>query len=198
MIKGIIFDFGGVLFVNGTKKFIAYVSKKYNIDAEKVKGIIDGGIGSLYREAKITREEFWQRALKELKIKANIETLEKEWISGYQLITETRDLINELGKKYKIYYVSDNAKELSEQLNNRHNFRSWFESGILAYEAGVRKPNPKIYQMLIEKANINPSETIYIDDKEDNLLPPKEMGMQTLLFETPQKLREKLVDLSIL
>ena len=39
MIKAIIFDLGGVLFINGTKKFIISLSKEYNIDPEKVKGV---------------------------------------------------------------------------------------------------------------------------------------------------------------
>lgn len=197
-MKAIIFDLGGVLFVNGTKKFIISLSKKYNLDSEKVKGVIDGGIGSLYREAKITRDEFWRCALEELGIDENINTLEDEWIGGYELIEETKDLIIELGKKYKIYYVSDNAKELSEQLHKLHNFRSWFESGILAYEAGVRKPDPKIYEMLLKKAGLNAEETLYIDDKQDNLFPPAQMGMETILFETPDKLREKLLEMHIL
>lgn len=198
MIRAIVFDLGGVLFVNGTKKFINSLSNKYSLDPNKVKGVIDGGVGSLYREAKISRDEFWQRALDELDIKEDINTLEDEWISGYELIKETRDLILELSKKYKVYYVSDNAKELSEQLHKLHDFRSWFEGGILAYEAGVRKPDPKIYETLLKRANLDAKETLYIDDKQDNLLPPEKMGMQTILFETPEKLRKELLGIHIL
>lgn len=198
MIKSVIFDFGGVLFINGTKKFITSLSKKYNLDPEKVKGVLDGGIGSLYREAKISRDEFWERALQELGIEADIDLLEDEWISGYELIEETKELILVLRKKYKIYYVSDNARELSEQLNIKYNFRSWFDDGILAHEAGVRKPHPKIYEMILQKAKIVSQETLYIDDKQDNLIPPRDMGMQTILFDTPVKLKEKLTQLNIL
>lgn len=63
MIKAIIFDLGGVLFTNGTKKFIEDISARYNLDKEAVKDIMDGEIGSNYREAKITREEFWKQVL---------------------------------------------------------------------------------------------------------------------------------------
>lgn len=197
MIKAIIFDLGGVLFINGTKKFIMSLSKKYNIDLEKARDVIDGGVGTLYRENKISRDEFWERALKELLIEEDSDRLETEWINGYDLIEETKELILELKKKYKIYYVSDNAKGLSSKLNEKYDFRSWFDDGILAYEAGVRKPHPLIYEMLMHKAKLSPNEAIYIDDKKDNLFPSKEMGMQTILFESPEKLKEKLIKLRI-
>jgi HAD superfamily hydrolase (TIGR01509 family) len=198
MTKAIIFDLGGVLFINGTKKFINTLSTRYNIDSEKVKSVMDGGVGSLYREAKISRDEFWAQAIQELGIEGNIDLLEEEWINGYILMEETRDLIIKLRKKYKIYFVSDNAKELSEQLNKKTNFRNWFNGGVLANEAGVRKPHPKIYEMVLQKAEVSPNEALYIDDKEDNLFPPQKLGMQTILFETPQKLSEKLLQLGIL
>ncbi len=61
MIKVIIFDLGGVLFTNGTKRFVDLLSTRYRIDKEKIREIMDGEIGSLYREAKISRDAFWQR-----------------------------------------------------------------------------------------------------------------------------------------
>ena len=111
MIKAIIFDLGGVLFTNGTKQFISDISHKYNLEQELVRDVIDGELGSQYREAKISRDEFWNSLVDKLNIKEDIQILEDQWISGYELIEGTKDAIIDLAKKYKIYYLSDNVRE---------------------------------------------------------------------------------------
>lgn len=198
MTTTILFDLGGVLFTNGTKQFIQDISKKYNLEHDFVKNIMDGDLGSQYREAKITRDEFWKSALAKLNISENIDDLEDQWINGYELIEGTKDIILELAKKYKVYYLSDNVRERVDRINNKYNFLEWFEDGIFSHEVGVRKPNPAIYEYALKKANAQPETTIFIDDKQSALDPAKEMGITTILFEDPVKLRESLVQLGVL
>ena len=198
MIKAIIFDLGGVLFTNGTKKFIQDMSSKYDIDPEIVKNIMDGDIGSQYREAKITRDQFWEIVLEKLNINENIKTLEDRWISGYNLIEGTKDIILDLAKKYKVYYLSDNVRERVERINDRYNFLSWFDDGVFSHEVGIRKPNPEIYRYILEKALVLPEEAVFVDDKQSALDPAREMGIATILFESPDQLRQKLIDLEVL
>lgn len=198
MIKAIIFDLGGVLFTNGTKQFIQDISKKYNLDPELVKEIMDGDVGSQYREAKITRDEFWKIALEKLNLPENIDNLEEQWISGYELIEGTKDIILELAKKYKVYYLSDNVRERVDRINNKYNFLEWFEDGIFSHEVGVRKPNPEIYKYALKKARVNPNEAVLIDDKQSALEPAQEIGITSILFETPEQLRKKLTKIGII
>jgi epoxide hydrolase-like predicted phosphatase len=198
MVKAIIFDLGGVLFTNGTKQFISDISKKYNLDPESVKDVMDGVLGSQYREAKITRDKFWKAALEKLKIHEDIDVLEDQWINGYKLIEGTKDIILELAKKYKVYYLSDNVKERVDKINSKYNFLEWFEDGVFSHEVGVRKPNPEIYKYTLKKANVQPEEAVFIDDKQKALDPAKEMGITTILFETHEQLRHDLIVLNIL
>lgn len=198
MIKVIIFDLGGVLFTNGTKKFIEDISRKYGLNRELVKEIMDGDVGSQYREAKITRDEFWKIALEKLNIPESIDALEEQWISGYELIEGTKDIILELSKTYKVYYLSDNVRERVERIDNKYSFLTWFEDGIFSHEAGVRKPNPEIYKYVLRKAGVNPEEAVFIDDKQSALEPADKMGMKTILFKTPEELRENLIFIDVL
>jgi FMN phosphatase YigB (HAD superfamily) len=80
MIKAIIFDLGSVLFTNGTKQFIQNISRRYKLEPEAVKEIMDSEFGSQYREAKITRNTFWKLALEKLNIPEDIYTLEEQGI----------------------------------------------------------------------------------------------------------------------
>lgn len=99
MIKAGIWDLGGVLFTNGTKLFVKDMSKKYRLDPKFVMGVMDGPIGSLYRENQISKDEFWAKALEALKIQADPDKLNAQWIDGYRLIKGTKDIILTLRKK---------------------------------------------------------------------------------------------------
>ena len=198
MIKAIIFDLCGVLFTNGTKKFIKNLSAKYNLNPEKVRDMVDGEIGSQYREAKITRDEFWKTAREKLNITESADELESAWINGYELIKGTKDIILELAKKHRVYYLSDNVRERIEKLNSKYKFLDLFEDGIFSHEVGVRKPNPEIYKLALKKAMVNPNEAVFIDDKSHFLEPARQIGITTFLFTSPEELRKNLLDNKIL
>ncbi|MBI2612058.1 HAD-IA family hydrolase [Candidatus Gottesmanbacteria bacterium] len=198
MYKCILFDLGGVLFTNGTKRFIANLSQRYSISQDRIGDIIDGKIGSDYREAKISRYKFWEKVIGQLNLKETADQLEKEWIGSYELVEGTYDIILKLRLKYELYYLSDNVRERVEILNQNFNFLKLFKGGIFSHEVGVRKPNPLIYRLAIEKAKCNVEMAVYIDDKEKFLIPAREMGMTTLHFINPEKLGEDLIKLEIL
>lgn len=197
MITTILFDLGGVLFTNGTKIFVHQLSTTYSIPEEKVKEVVDGDIGSQYREAKITRDEFWKQVKENLNITQETFLLEKQWIDGYELISGTKQIIEELSKKYKIYYLSDNVKERVDALDKKFDFKKLFLGGIFSHEVGVRKPDPKIYEYALSKSCSLPGETVFIDDKQKMLDPAGKLGMKTILFTSPEKLRENLINLNL-
>jgi hypothetical protein len=60
MINTIISDLGGVLFTNGTKKFVKSISTRYKLDPKSVMEVMNGEIGSKYRENQISKDAFWK------------------------------------------------------------------------------------------------------------------------------------------
>lgn len=199
MYKLILFDLGGVLFTSGIKTFIESLASRYSLSEEEVREVLDGEIGTLYRESKISRDEFWKRVIKTLNLKEDAGALEKEWIDGYVLMEKTKEIIGRLKGKYKVYFLSDNVKEREEALEVKYGFKRLFDGGVFSHEAGFRKPDPRIYRLVLKKAGgEKPENTIFIDDKETALVPAREMGMAGVLFETPEKLEKDLEDLGIL
>src|SRR3990167_84828 len=130
MIKLILFDLGGVVFTNGTKKFIDDLAARYNLEREKVVEVLDGEVGTKYREGDIDRDEFWKLVLEKLPLNETADELEKEWIGNYDLIEGTKEIIVGLKKKYKVMYLSDNVNERVDKLDERFGFVSWFDGGI--------------------------------------------------------------------
>ena len=54
---------------------------------------------------------------------------------------------------------------------------------IESSKAGIRKPDPRIYQMMVEVLAVDPRRCIYLDDLGINLKPARDMGMTTIKVE---------------
>lgn len=197
MIKNIVFDLGGVLFSNGSKKFQEILSQRYHISKELIKEGNEGHLGTLYREGKITKDEFWRRFKAELKIEASSESLSNEWISYYKIDLEMKDLILNVKKNYKVFYLSDSVSERVEKLNQKYDFLRMFDDGIFSFQVGVRKPNIEIYQKLLEKMKVSSGKIIFIDDKESCLETASKLGWHTILFTSVEKLKSDLNSLGV-
>ena len=66
-----------------------------------------------------------------------------------------------------------------------------FDHVIESSKIGIRKPNPRIYEMMCETLEIEPEACVYLDDLGMNLKPAKAMGMATIKVETgPQAIAE--------
>jgi HAD superfamily hydrolase (TIGR01509 family) len=199
MIKFIFFDLGGVLFTNGTARLIEYLKNTYQLDQEKLRETFERGeLVDSYRTGQINRQEFWSGAQAALSLPESIEELESRWIAGYELIQGTKEIISELRQNYKIYFLSDNVKDRVEVVDKKFNFLALFEGGIFSHQVGVRKPHPLIYQLALEKAGAVPGEALFIDDKALALEPAAKLGMTTVLFESPQQLKNELSELGLL
>lgn len=197
MIKAILFDLHGVLFTNSTKTFIEKLTLRTGLPKTKIISVFDEGIGVDYREGRASHDEFWSHVSKGLKLE-NVDELEKEWMNEYRLIEGTRDLIFKLMKKYRIFYLSDNFQAKIDWLHSQHQFLDWFEGGLSSHEVGARKPDLKMYEKAIEQINLQPEEILFIDDKDINLPPAHKLGMQTILFTTPEDLEARLESLKLL
>ena len=69
--------------------------------------------------------------------------------------------------------TSDKASQVAEIM-------AMFDVVIESSKVGIRKPDPKIYQMTCEQISIAPEETIYLDDLGINLKPARALGMATI------------------
>ena len=87
---------------------------------------------------------------------------------------------------YKLYILSNWGKWHFEELQKRNDFREflqYFDGGIVSYQVGLKKPDRKIYEILIDKYNINPSSAVFYDDKPENIQAAKEVGLNAVVFD---------------
>ena len=194
MIRTVIFDLGGVYFTDGSARAIEQISATYRIQEEKVRDVVMGDLGSRYRHGDITSDQFWDGAVESWDLQVSTEQLASVWLQAYEPIPGTVSLIDRLGAAgYELLYLSDNVEDRVEYLEETYGFLHRFKAGVFSQRVGIRKPDPRIYELALEKATHPPSRCAYVDDKPAMLEPAEQMGMTVIAFETPDQVETDLL-----
>ena len=115
-------------------------------------------------------------------------------------IDETVEILAELKKNpnLKLYALTNWSAETFPIALKKYEFLHWFDGRLVSGEEKIRKPFIELYKRLLDKYSIDPSTALYLDDNTRNLLPAKELGMQTIHFQNPQQFRKELVELGVI
>lgn len=77
-------------------------------------------------------------------------------------------------------------------------FLQWFEGIVVSGEERLVKPDPRIYQRLLQRYSVDPATALYIDDSPRNVAAAEALGMHGWRFRDPAGLRGHLVELGLL
>jgi 2-haloacid dehalogenase len=97
-----------------------------------------------------------------------------------------------------LYALSNWPAESFSSVRRRFDFLEWFHGILISGEVGVIKPDPRIFELLIERFAIDPEDAVYIDDVEANLVAARLFGIHPVHFTTAKALREELACLGLL
>ena len=194
MIRTVIFDLGGVYFTDGSAIAIEQISATYRLAEAKVRDIVMGDLGSRYRHGAVTSGQFWEGAVEAWNLQVPTEQLATTWLQAYEPIPGTVSLIDRLGVAgYELLYLSDNVEDRIEYLEETYGFLHRFKDGVFSHRVGIRKPNPRIYELVLEKAAHPPAQCLFVDDKPAMLDPAERMGMAVVAFGSPSQVETGLV-----
>ncbi len=99
---------------------------------------------------------------------------------------------------YPLYALTNWSAETFHIARKRYGFLSLFREIIVSGEAGLVKPDPKIYELLVERTGIDPSRAVFVDDREENVRAAEKQGFTGVLFQEPRQLRWDLTGLGLL
>lgn len=113
-------------------------------------------------------------------------TEEARWFitSGKRMTVERPkvwDLVKKLKEKgYKLYLLSNYSEELFTVHTEGLPFWEFLEGGVVSYEIQEIKPNPPIYEHLMEKYQLKAEECLFFDDRPENTEAARRLGMQAV------------------
>ncbi len=114
-------------------------------------------------------------------------------------ITETVTLLDQLKKAntQRLYALTNWSAESFPVALQRYDFLQHFEGIIVSGEEKIIKPNSKIYKILLDRYQINPKQSIFIDDNLQNVQAAEKFGINGIHFKSAYQLKEDLVKFGI-
>jgi len=97
-----------------------------------------------------------------------------------------------------LYCLTNFSAETYPPTFERFEFLRWFRGVLVSGEVGVIKPDPRIFELLLERFAIDPKRAVYIDDVAANVDAARPFGIHTVRFTTPSALRAELAELGLL
>ena len=115
-------------------------------------------------------------------------------------IEDTVELLEQLKTRnnHRIYALTNWSAETFPIALERYDFLQLFEGILVSGEEKLKKPDPRIYQLILERYDINPEKALFIDDSLRNVKAAAEMGIHTIHFQSPEDLKAELLKMELL
>ncbi len=181
MSKNIIFDFGNI--------FISLNTKRLKRDLFKMGVYVPKSklfqIWHLYEKGEINDEEYLTRLNKCMLFgnKNKIKTMWEDLIGEFP--QEKLDFLQEIKQKYRIFLLSNinqiHENHIKSKLNDDfyNTFLNSFEKAYYSHHIGMRKPDAKIFEFVLNENNLIPKETLFVDDLKENTDAAEKLGIKT-------------------
>ena len=184
-IKAVIFDLGGVLLRTTSPEVRSRLAEELGLAPETLDERIWGGPDwELAEVGAISYEEYWGRVGESLGLSTpeEIAAFRQEYFSGDHMDQELLQLIRDLRARYKIGLLSNAPDKLGYWLHQSWDIKRFFDAIVYSAEAGIAKPDPRIYQLILEQLAVQPSEALFVDDDPRNVEAAVALGIQAIRF----------------
>ena len=190
MIKNIVLDVGGVIFDDSKHN----IQKLLNKNCDNIYKIAYGSGFKKCLLGEISVQEHINSLKNEKDFNDISYILKKEnLIKSYPLIKNNFEYIKGLRKRgYKLFLLTNITEDSYNYINELINIDETFDGGIYSYQEHLIKPDYDIYNLLINRFNLNKDETIFFDDKEKNVKAANEVGIKSYVFTSINDIESKL------
>jgi 2-haloacid dehalogenase len=107
-------------------------------------------------------------------------------------IDENVKLIKPLKKRYKLYGLTNWSAETLPIAMEKYSFFKDLDGIVVSGDEKIVKPDPKIYEILLSRYNLDAESSLFIDDNADNIETAKKMGFKTVHFKDNVNLEQLL------
>jgi FMN phosphatase YigB (HAD superfamily) len=202
-IKNIIFDFGGVILdIDPMQTLVAL----QELGFEDIKRFEDkefqSNIIQKFERGIISPETFRNKVREFMQLKVCNQDLDDAWNALLFDIPENRiRVLEEVKKNYSIFLLS-NSNEIHYDMYLRdlqlrfgyHNFDQLFDKAYFSFDLHLNKPNPEIFEFIMDQHKMRPDQTLFIDDSIQHIETARLLGIHTYHLVKPEKVRDLFKD----
>jgi putative hydrolase of the HAD superfamily len=199
MIRNIVFDMGNVLIRFDPDSFMDQVGITDPEDRKIVNRELFASVEWALMDMGLeTEDTFEPKVLARIpnRLREKVRGLLRNWAYPRQYMPGMPELVQRLKQAgYRIYLLSNASKDQPRYWNTFPVSRL-FEGTLISCDAGIVKPDPRIYRLFTERFSLQPAECLFIDDQPPNVAAAIRAGWSGIVFQgSAEDLRERIAHL---
>jgi epoxide hydrolase-like predicted phosphatase len=189
VIRAVVFDIGGVLELDVIELVDIGLDARWEQRLGLQPGELDRRMESVWRAGSLgecTEKDVHQEMRKRLNM--NQEQVEEymremwDWYCGH-LNVPMADFFCSLRPRYQTAILSNSFVGARREEQQRYHFEEMCDLIIYSHEVGIAKPNPRIFELACKRLGVQPTEVVFLDDVEANVIAAREAGIHAILFQ---------------
>jgi len=189
MIQTVIFDLGGVLVRTENKDPRRILAERHGLTYQDLSALVYGcESAELATRGAITAKEHKETVLRELGIPpGTFDEFGEEFWGGDSLDRVLVEFIRSLQGEYRTVLLSNAWDDLRPLLINLWKIDGIFDDIFISGEIKLAKPDPKIFQYVINALDADPTTLIFVDDFFENIEAAQETGINAIHFQSREQ-----------
>ena len=186
-MPALLFDIGNVLVTFDFNRCAARLAEFSELGSQAIQDAIAPLKGPL-ESGQMPEGEFFERCIDALGFEGGHDRFCEIWSDIFTLNTPMAQTLATLPQKFPAYLFSNTNDPHKRWLLAKFPIFKHFDGGLYSHEAGCMKPDEKFYHMAIERFQLDPAATFYVDDLEPNIATGRRLGFQCFQYDPRQHL----------
>ena len=195
-MKSVIFDLGGVVVQWDPESFSRDCLQNASEREAVLNGMLEHADWCRFDGGLLSKDALLQRFCGRTSVdRSRAEEVFELVMHSLKLIDATNELIYELkAAGVALYCISNMSREHYGFLRSKYTFFDCFDELVISSHVKMTKPDKEIYELAIQKFGIQPSESLFVDDREDNIVAAEASGLNVVHFKRSHECRKKIRD----
>jgi len=195
VVKAVIFDFGGVLMRTADQDPRRMLAERAGMRLPELYNLVFSSESArLATLGKISSEAHWEivREKLDMTVDEKASLIEQFW-AGDRLDRSLVAHLRKLRKRVKTGLLSNAWDNLRAMLEAEWKIADAFDEMVISAEVGLAKPDHRIYQMTLDRLQVEAGQAVFVDDFEENVDAARWIGMHAIRFKTPRQALAELM-----
>ena len=191
--RAVFFDLGGVIVRTEYQAPREHLAERLNLTYEDLNRIVfESDTSRKASIGAITTDEHWAAVTRRLGRPASeTKTIRAEFFAGDMIDRGLLDFIQSLRPRYKTGVISNAWPDMRDYMA-QNKLDGAFDELVISAELGVMKPEPRVYEIALERLRVKASEAAFVDDTKANVEAAHKLGMYGVLFQNPEQVLNDL------
>lgn len=193
-----LFDLGGVVVEMESDRLMLQVSQLVGKSLDEVQAAVyDKELMVPFETGDLTPKAYYEGLTQRLGLSWTYERFVGVWTGIFQENRDVTQILGRLRKWHKLTALSNtntlHVEWMKRSIPSLEAFHDW----VASCDVGVRKPDPRIYQLALDRAGVRAQRAVYVDDRPELVEAGKMLGLKAIRFESSRQLEQDLQALGL-